>query len=495
MGRYQDFDRQYAWLAARDGRDDPRSWAAAVAGVSRLAATLGRTSFLDLAARAEPLLDPEDLGSRFHLRFFQAVWTALTTGDLTDVTDLLDTAQRIGDDHATRNYASLLCSACANTGRIDLMDRAIAIVRRLLARRGLPFAHHTALEMVGMDAFAAMWRGDLDRARTVADTPGQPDAPMILASSAYAAMVGYATGDIDLLDRLAGWQATAEQGLAAEVRATGEPANLEGPARHVHWTRALLEGRVDDAVPLLRFAHARCPASPALRSYLLVPLATQLLAAGERQELDELIETFAADLGRISDAPLPTTDLHYLRAVLARADGDLDRARNEAYRALDVAEPAHLRLRAIDDVHLLGVLAYQRGQVATAARLLGAVSAERERASATSPVNSPTAQRSTPSKPTSACPNRRRGQKARRWRSPMPSSTHGDPEVGDQFDRRLGEGVRPIFGDVGSPQSPRRWRSEVRRGPKIHLPRKSAASSLVASQVAAAAVASGDSAP
>ena len=48
--------------------------------------------------------------------------------------------------------------------------------------------------MVGMDACAVMWRGDLDRARTVADTPGQPDASMILVTNAYAAVVGYTDG-------------------------------------------------------------------------------------------------------------------------------------------------------------------------------------------------------------------------------------------------------------------------------------------------------------
>ena len=141
----------------------------------------------------------------------------------------------------------------------------------------------------------------------------------------------------------------------------------------------MVEGRFDDAVPLLRFAHERCPTRPAVRSYLLVPLATRLLAAGERDELDRLIDTFAADFARISDAPLPTTDLHYLHALLARADGDLDGAWNHAHHALDVAEPAHLHLRAIDDLHLLGVLAHQRGHSATAARLLGAVTTERTR--------------------------------------------------------------------------------------------------------------------
>ena len=34
IGHYADFDRQYAWLAGRDGSDDPAGWAAAVAGLS-----------------------------------------------------------------------------------------------------------------------------------------------------------------------------------------------------------------------------------------------------------------------------------------------------------------------------------------------------------------------------------------------------------------------------------------------------------------------------
>jgi len=139
----------------------------------------------------------------------------------------------------------------------------------------------------------------------------------------------------------------------------------------------VVEGRFDDAIPLLRFAHERCPTGPAGRSYILVPLATRLLAAGGRDELDRLIDTFSADLARINDAPLPVTDLHYLHAVLARADGNLDGAWDHAHLALDVAQPAHLHLRAIDDLHLLGVLAHQRGHLATAARLLGAVTAER----------------------------------------------------------------------------------------------------------------------
>jgi hypothetical protein len=170
-------------------------------------------------------------------------------------------------------------------------------VRRLLARHGLPFAHHTAVGIVGLAAFTATHRDAVERARTVADTAGQANASAnILIVNAYAALAGYATGDVELLERLGAWQAAAEAALAAEVRATKTPASLEGPALNVHWARAVVEGRFDDAISLLRFAHERCPTAPAGRSYLLVPLATRLLAAGERDELDALVEIFATDL-------------------------------------------------------------------------------------------------------------------------------------------------------------------------------------------------------
>ena len=84
-------------------------------------------------------------------------------------------------------------------------------------------------------------------------------------------------------------------------------------------------------------------------------------------------------MARIADAPLPTADLHYLRALMTRADGDLDIAWDHAHHALEIAVPAGLHLRAIDHMNLLGILARQRGQTTTAARLLGAVAAERAR--------------------------------------------------------------------------------------------------------------------
>ncbi|MDQ1423467.1 MAG: hypothetical protein QOD72_965, partial [Acidimicrobiaceae bacterium] len=109
------------------------------------------------------------------------------------------------------------------------------------------------------------------------------------------------------------------------------------------------------------------------------PLATLLLAAGERDELTGLLEVFADDLSRVGAVPLPTADLHYLRAVIARADGDLDTAWTETHAALEIAAPVGLRLRAIDHLHLLAVLSHQRRQPTTAARLFAAVRHERDR--------------------------------------------------------------------------------------------------------------------
>ena len=96
-------------------------------------------------------------------------------------------------------------------------------------------------------------------------------------------------------------------------------------------------------------------------------------------ELMRVLAEFRADLERIGPIPLPTADLHYVNALIARFDGDVDTSWRETHAALEIAAPAGLRLRAIDHLHLLGVLSHERRQLTTAARLLGAVRAERDR--------------------------------------------------------------------------------------------------------------------
>ena len=184
---------------------------------------------------------------------------------------------------------------------------------------------------------------------------------LTLATNAYAAMAAYAAGDLALVERLEHWQAAAEEGMQAHLRLTNETHNLAGPALNVHWVRALIEDRRDDALAILRPAYDRCPTSPGMRSYILVPFATQLLAAGGRDELMRVLAEFRADLERIGPIPLPTADLHYVNALIARFDGDVDTSWREAHAALEIAAPTGLRLRAIDHLHLLGVLSHERG--------------------------------------------------------------------------------------------------------------------------------------
>ncbi len=272
-----------------------------------------------------------------------------------------------------------VASGNVNMGELDAAGAAVDAVRAMLARRRLPFAHHTAPMMVGIAACVAAWRGDIEQGRRIADAPGQADAMIALATNAYAAMAAHAAGDLALVERLEQWQAAAEEGMQAHIRLTNETHNLAGPALNVHWVRALIEHRHDDALALLRGAYHGCPTSPGLRSYILVPFATQLLAAGATDELLRVLAEFSDDLDRIGPVPLPTADRHYVRAVIARSDGDLDTAWTEAHAALDVAASAGLRLRSIDHLHLLAVLSHQRRQPTTAARLLGAVCTERDR--------------------------------------------------------------------------------------------------------------------
>ena len=110
-----------------------------------------------------------------------------------------------------------------------------------------------------------------------------------------------------------------------------------------------------------------------------MPLCIRLLAIGERDEVDGHLDVLDADVARLGDPPRPLVDLHYLRALVARADSDWDEAWSQAHAALDAADRAGLRLAAIDALHLLADLAARRGHRAVAARLFGAVSVERTR--------------------------------------------------------------------------------------------------------------------
>jgi hypothetical protein len=143
IGRYADYERQYAWLAARDGDDDPAGWAAAIAGLAHMAMALGQVGYFELAARAEGRLDPADVASRCLLRSPPATIACLS-GDSTEIAQLAADAEAAGDDHVARICYLAVASGNLNAGVLDAAQAAVDAVRRTLVRRRLPFAHHTA---------------------------------------------------------------------------------------------------------------------------------------------------------------------------------------------------------------------------------------------------------------------------------------------------------------------------------------------------------------
>ena len=169
--------------------------------------------------------------------------------------------------------------------------------------------------MSGQAAFAAALRGDLARACALVDIPGQADMFEVVATNAWGSIAPYVAGDLELVERLAARQAAAEEAYAAVEAAIHGPTPLSGPVLHVHWVRSLLEGRFADALDQLDTAHRLVTVTPALRTYILVPLGSRLIAAGRSHELAAHLDTLAADLGRLGPAPLPQADLHYLRRL------------------------------------------------------------------------------------------------------------------------------------------------------------------------------------
>jgi hypothetical protein len=79
-----------------------------------------------------------------------------------------------------------------NSGRLEDADRVVAVVKGILARRGLRFEAHTALVLVGQAAFALAFRGDLQCAVALAEPARQPDLAQVIATKAWASVAAYA---------------------------------------------------------------------------------------------------------------------------------------------------------------------------------------------------------------------------------------------------------------------------------------------------------------
>ena len=247
LGRYPEFDRQYTWLAERDGSDDPVAWAAAIAGIGGTALALGRDDYLQVMTRAEPLLDPDDAMSRCYLRQFprRSPASTVTPPSWPPSSPRPRRAETITRCGSSRAWSPARTDA---QGALDEADAAVAAIERVLKRRQLNLRLDTGLAAVGVAIYTATQRGDIATARSLAAAGGQPDATQVFTTSSCLGLLAYATGDADLMHRAVSWQAAAEAGMLAGLDpAAVELSPLAAVSLNVHCWAALLERRHEDA--------------------------------------------------------------------------------------------------------------------------------------------------------------------------------------------------------------------------------------------------------
>jgi predicted ATPase/class 3 adenylate cyclase/DNA-binding CsgD family transcriptional regulator len=367
VGHSAEFARQYDWVAARDGTDDPAGWATAVAGLALGAIASVRLDFLDLLARAEPLLDPQDHATRRLARSFPAHVALMVNSDGDELELLAASAARDGDDFALRQCAASLAIQHTREGHFTEAHQDINQVRALLDRRGLPFTMAT-----GHAAFATAMNvlyeeGRLSEACEMANIGGPAEPGTVFIAAGVTATLGYLTGDRDLIAR------------AQTMQDREVPVLMRSPALAVQYLAALDEDRQADALDLIRRSYAGFPMTAGLKSFILRPLVVSLLQDRLADEAREHLEPFAEDVDRIGRPPLPVAHLHQIRALLAHYDGRDDTALEEAHALLTLASSSGFMLLTIDALELLGTLAAGHGHSAVAARLLGAAAAHRDR--------------------------------------------------------------------------------------------------------------------
>lgn len=371
IGHFREFDAALRWL--REQPDDGPDWADAVAALSVTAYPL-RRPMDDMIERAAPVASP--LGQRL-LRFVPSVVRSLA-GDNAPLEQLLADAVDAGDDQLSRAVAHAIANTYSLLGDFERAAAAIKVTEEILERRGLPFTTATALANFGIKVLILRETGRLFEASELARNSGGGNGTQVFIVAGVVGQLAYALGDRELHDFVLCLQRPGEAAARAAL-AAGSIGSVEFSMLVTHCSDALLDRRYGDALELLRRAYRAKTASPAVVSMRLVLLGNRLLHVRAYEELAPLVDELEVDIERVGDAPRSRTDLHQLRALQARFRGELDVAAHEAHAALELAQQHGYKLLAIDALHLLQLLAHERGQVPLSARLAGAVAAERAR--------------------------------------------------------------------------------------------------------------------
>jgi DNA-binding CsgD family transcriptional regulator len=253
-------------------------------------------------------------------------------------------------------------------GRFAEITSVVDFVRVALAEHGEDLTSENSSMIYAAWMSALVEQGELDEARRLA-LAIRPERQSVTAvvSGSVIARLAHVMDDRELLR-----QATA-------LNRSELPPLLLGPGLVIRCHTLRVDGRADEAVATARAAYSQSPGAPGTRSAPFQLLVLSLLATGHRDHVDPYIAEFQASIEHLENVPLAVADFHQAQALVARADGQPSQI---AVHAHDLVASAHRHdfvLLTIDGLELLAEAAAGRNDTVTAARLLGAASAHRDR--------------------------------------------------------------------------------------------------------------------
>jgi hypothetical protein len=362
LGRWPDLPRACDWMLADRARGP--YWPAAVGAVCLAAVIVGRLDVLHLTGDAlRAAQEAGDERTVQHLSVAHAYQSA-ALGDLQPSRALVAACVASGNGGTAFQIATGLGDPLACLGQLDELTEMTTISGDLAAGWGLDLKD---CNVGPLKCIAHHLAGDLT-------TPVErlPDRPVSwkLFSRYLAAMAGrvaVARDDLPLQER------------AAKLIDLDDTSTTDTLVQVVDWARAILTGDLDTAVRAAVAATDKASRHVFHTGRALIDLAATLTAAQRWNDaattlarLDTLIDTVN------EPAPLWRARAGIVAARLALAAND-PTAADSARSALTTATAARLRLEQIDALETIAVAEEVAHHPDTAARLLAATTAERQR--------------------------------------------------------------------------------------------------------------------
>jgi predicted ATPase/class 3 adenylate cyclase len=361
IGYLDELNEQLEWLVARDGRDAPAEWAAAMVHLGQEAiAILGRSDLVAMTPDFVPFIDSTDADARYW-QLYADGFLALPTGDTRAMEAALATGESRQDATGAIASATFLAMVTAWTGRLDLTQSSLTHAAKLLDDLDQTLTCDTCGFGHSAAIYVNVWRGRLDAARSFVQPELPKNAFTLFLSALALAWLSFVTSDEEVGSIAQRWidrpAPRIQSGAAAIVTMMTSPAQQSSA----------------DVAAARSWFDALCRQAATSTSPFATPLATAFLADGDLTSARIVADDFLTTAIELGNPPLHVAMHHQVRAMIAHAEKDRV-ATDVAARQLVVVAKAHgyvlLQIDGLELLALSGVLAVEdRATVLAAARV------------------------------------------------------------------------------------------------------------------------------